>query len=1674
MPNILLEPGSASRSGLSINQLTSLARWTRWAMSLAIGSIALVGNGLAHAACPVENFDSVAAPDLPAGWTFSTAPNNTGAGTFGTVTTAFDTAPNAAFSPDFVPLANSVNDVRLTSPAFVPESGDAFMFRNQWNMRTNTGNTAFYDGGVLEISVNDGPYVDIIAAGGGFVSGGYNLARRIVTSSPTPLANRFAWAGNGGGSFVDSVVAMPPASIGQSTRLRFRTAIAAQTSIQVPATAPGWWVDSLSCTAAPPMLTQAFAPTSAAVGAVSTLTLSLSYPSGGATLSSALVDTLPVGLSVAATPNASTTCPGGVVSTTAGSLTLAAGAQIPAAGCTVSVDVSAAAPGIFTNDLPVGALQTSAGANPAATSENYQATQAGVQTYVTGFEAPTYALGNLNFQDGWSRSGFATTDVKVVVNNPLQGSQHLRIQTALPDGSGYKTYTSQRFPAGTTEYSVATLNVAFPTVGTPAPFEFGAQDLDAASALEVPITKVRFNSDFAIQVLDSTGTFVNTGATWAQGSTYRQVRIVTRRADSSVLVCLDGNSIYTGAGAAANTRNVTFALQRQPGMSTNIWDIDNVGIDNRNFGGCADVPALAQPTIAMSFAPTSVATGINSTASITLNNPNATPITLSAPLVDALPANLVANSAATTCAGTASFTAGTLTLASGATIPAHGSCTLSGAVQSAIVGNYVNSLAAGSLQTDAGSNFLDASAGLEVTLPPITPTVTTSFAPAQVGPNEDTTARIFLSNQNAFAITLSADLVDTLPGGLVATAASTTCGGTASFSPGTLQLLSGATIPANETCILQGTVHATGIGNFVNTIQVGGLQTSAGNNETEASATLVVVDTSGSVTLEQTVGTDLSAGACSSVKSLIVETRTPVNFCYRLTNNTQTTLNYQTVRSSTFGRLQNYQNIVLAPGQTHQFNDIRTLASDVVDSAVWNGDDTLANYTQSFNDGSVAWDDISTTGAIFVNNITSSIAFPFPYFAELQTTLDFVDGGLAFGRANASFPFTNTDLPSADANMPLTVLPYWDRWSSTSGTLYWQVKGSAPNRRLITQWHDRKFTATNPNGIRYQVVLFEATGEIAFLYNQVDNGVTNPGDTFYQYSFGKSATIGLSFDSTRASKFSYFPDAPDNSSTPVVNNGDSLVFSPTSLIRFTDNDAVAVTVVSPDIVVDESPIAVLAAGGSAAQHDLVIGNSGTSNLNWVLDPAQAAGTHVPRMAQTWPDRAALGVNPDGSLDFASPTGVTPVPGYVYTLSVSGFTLASMDVNNPQVLNTIATLPQNADFDVTGLEFVGADFSSVYTLGYSNGAFQSLDTTTGAATLIGYADADESGINEGRQDMAYDPVSGMLYALTLQTTNPSTINLYTIDPLTGMSTFAAALQGMGNNRMNAIGINGQGQMYGIDYTQDRLIAIDKATGLTSVVGPLGFNASGDQSLEYDDATDTMYWVGGIFISGPNVVRYQVFTMNTETGAATLIGDFGSDPLDVGTSGLAIPQSNPCMLPSEIPWMSFSDSSGVVGPTDTDTVHIAFDSTGLADGDYSALICLGSNDPISPRIRIPVTMTVSDNNTAPMVTCTPADFTFSEGDSVNLDFSTLFIDVDGDALTYAMNGAPASLSLNPNTGLLSGTLLTGDSNGSPYVISVTAQDPQNASANTMIDMIVLSNGDALFGDGFDGAAPGGVCQ
>ena len=170
-----------------------------------------------------QNFDSVTAPALPAGWTTSAGGSES---PWVTVTAVNDTAPNAAFSP--APGSTGSNQLVSATITLLPGASQ-LTFRHRHQFETD------FDGGVLEMRIGGGAFADIIDASGAFVGGGYTH----TLDAGNPLGARQGWSGTNS-VFSTVIVALPPSAAGQNVQFRWRAA----TDFSVAG--GGWWVDSVA------------------------------------------------------------------------------------------------------------------------------------------------------------------------------------------------------------------------------------------------------------------------------------------------------------------------------------------------------------------------------------------------------------------------------------------------------------------------------------------------------------------------------------------------------------------------------------------------------------------------------------------------------------------------------------------------------------------------------------------------------------------------------------------------------------------------------------------------------------------------------------------------------------------------------------------------------------------------------------------------------------------------------------------------------------------------------------------------------------------------------------------------------------------------------------------------------------------------------------------------------------------------------------------------------------------------------------------------------------------------------------------------------------------------------------------------------------------------------------
>ncbi|MPZ27765.1 MAG: S8 family serine peptidase, partial [Micromonosporaceae bacterium] len=62
------------------------------------------------------------------------------------------------------------------------------------------------------------------------------------------------------------------------------------------------------------------------------------------------------------------------------------------------------------------------------------------------------------------------------------------------------------------------------------------------------------------------------------------------------------------------------------------------------------------------------------------------------------------------------------------------------------------------------------------------------------------------------------------------------------------------------------------------------------------------------------------------------------------------------------------------------------------------------------------------------------------------------------------------------------------------------------------------------------------------------------------------------------------------------------------------------------------------------------------------------------------------------------------------------------------------------------------------------------------------------------------------------------------------------------------------------------------------------------------------------------------------------------------------AGPCDTLSDVPWLGVSPDSGSAGAGESSEVTVSFDSSGLEPGEFAALLCVASNDPVTPLVQV----------------------------------------------------------------------------------------------------------------------------
>ncbi len=387
----------------------------------------------------------------------------------------------------------------------------------------------------------------------------------------------------------------------------------------------------------PPTVSKAFAPTLIQNGSPSTLTITLNNADTTTALSNvSLTDNLPAGIVVFSTPASSNSCGGTFAPVAANTvLTLTGGGIVAGGSCQLTVQVTGAVPGQYTNTIPAGGLTSDQGnnVNPAtaileiggpallSTTKSGSATgvNGGTATYTVTFTNSTSFAVPVAIADPLGAySAFAWTCSGSNVSCPTAaGVGAIAATLTMPANSTLTYIVNATLPqTGTSVSNTSTIGIAPGNPAyTEAPGELGDNTATATTTMSRSSVLSITKTDGVTQVtagLTTTYTVVisNAGPSQAVGALARDIpgtgltlQSVTCSAASNGAMCpVSGVTIanLTGTGIAIDlpaTGTMTFSIVAliNPGATGNV--VNTATVTHPDSNGGVPLPATDTDTI---------------------------------------------------------------------------------------------------------------------------------------------------------------------------------------------------------------------------------------------------------------------------------------------------------------------------------------------------------------------------------------------------------------------------------------------------------------------------------------------------------------------------------------------------------------------------------------------------------------------------------------------------------------------------------------------------------------------------------------------------------------------------------------------------------------------------------------------------------------------------------------------------------------------------------------------------------------------------------------------------------------------------------------------------------------------------------------------------------------------
>ena len=238
-----------------------------------------------------------------------------------------------------------------------------------------------------------------------------------------------------------------------------------------------------------------------------------------------------------------------------------------------------------------------------------------------------------------------------------------------------------------------------------------------------------------------------------------------------------------------------------------------------------------------------------------------------------------------------------------------------------------------------------------------------------------------------------------------------------------------------------------------------------------------------------------------------------------------------------------------------------------------------------------------------------------------------------------------------------------------------------------------------------------------------------------------------------------------------------------------------------------------------------------------------------------------------------------------------------------------------------------------------------------------------------------------------------------------------------------------------------LSIDPATGVIS--GTIDRSASQVAGGVYSvsvTATDP----GGLAIT-------QTFVWVVTNPAPTATNDTASTAEDTAVTVTVLTNdSDPDLDPLSVTQASAGNGTVTINPDGTLTYVPVANFNGTDTITYSISDGQGGTSTAT------VAVTVTPINDAPTAAALPARSNVDAA-AVSVPVAVAFSDVDGNALNYTATGLPSGLSIDPNTGVIAGTIDKAASQGGVggvYGVTVFARDGNGGTVSTSFDWVITN--------------------